>query len=214
MTEHLEQLFNKARLHWRNAIASVGAGNRTTMEWYGAADIGDSLTPFLGENVNHAHYPTGGGQDWKYRELTGVDGCLALAVEDGVVDLFKPEHMILEHFPDAVQESFLLIELANLAPDPVTSVYEGSQEYGELPDGRTFDRSAWDAGYLDHDVNGLGTPVPDNARLVVRWLNGKILVVAKGSMWNGTPATYNGNHNDLSASQIRQTIETALAQRR
>ncbi len=122
--------------------------------------------------------------------------------------------MILEHFPNAVQESFLLIELADLAADPATSSYRGHQEYGELSGRETFDRSAWDAGYLDHDVDGQQIPLPPDARLVSRWLNGKILVVAKGSIWNGESGTYDGRHNNLSATQIREGIEAVQARRR
>ncbi|WP_042248851.1 hypothetical protein [Paracoccus sp. PAMC 22219] len=83
MTELRERFFEKVRLHWHDAITFVGAGDMKRAEWHGAAAIGNALNSFLGQNVNHAYYPTGGGQDWKYRAQTDVDGCIALAVEDG-----------------------------------------------------------------------------------------------------------------------------------
>ena len=140
MTDTQEGLFEKARSRWRDAIASAGAADATSKEWRGADAIGAALDPFLGQGINHAHYPTGGGMDWKFRARTHVEGCLALGIEERMIDLFKPERMVLQHFPDAVQESFLLIELADLPADPVTSVYRDSQEYGELPGGEVFPR--------------------------------------------------------------------------
>ena len=211
MADAQEQFFEKVRSRWLDAITSVGASDATSKEWRGTAAIGAALDPFLGQNINHAHYPTGGGQDWRFRAQSYLEGCLALGIEERLIDLFIPERMVLQHFPDAVQESFLLIELAALPADPVTSVYRDSQEYGELPGGEVFPRSAWDAGYLDHDEEGREIPLPEDARLVSRWLNGKILVVAKGSIWNGDPGTYDGRHNDLTAAQIRERIEAALS---
>jgi hypothetical protein len=61
------------------------------------------------------------------------------------------------------------------------------------------------------DENGDEIPVPDDARLTVRWLRGKVLLVAKGSLWNGDPAAYDGRHNGMTAAQIRITIERSLA---
>jgi hypothetical protein len=46
----------------------------------------------------------------------------------------------------------------------------------------------------------------------VRWLQGKVLLVAKGSLWNSVPATYDGRHNGMTAAEIRRTIERSLAE--
>jgi serine/threonine-protein kinase len=71
-------------------------------------------------------------------------------------------------------------------------------------------REIWDRGFL-HDENGDEIPIPDNARLVMRLLQGKVLLVAKGSLWNSDPATYDGRHNTMTAAQIRRIIERSLA---
>jgi hypothetical protein len=81
-------------------------------------------------------------------------------------------------------------------------------ERGEGLDNRLI----WDRGFLDHDENGDEIPIPRHARLTVRWLQGKVLLVAKGSLWNSDPATYDGRHNGMTAAQIRSTIERSLRQ--
>lgn len=75
-----------------------------------------------------------------------------------------------------------------------------------------MERYVWDAGHFGYDEDEGEIPLPDEARLVVRWFNGKVLFVSKGSMWNGTPATYDGRHDSMSAAEIRAIIETSLPQ--
>lgn len=210
MSRSREQFLADVRAFWTKAIADVGASQMTTVTWTGASRIGEALDHFLGENVNHAHYPTGGGFDWRSREEVQERDCLALKVENRLVDIFRPERMILEHFPDRVQESFLLIELATLEANPVTGVYRDSQEYVEVPGYDCFERSVWDAGYIGYDEDGREIPIPEDARLVERWLSGKILVVAKGSRWNSSPRTYDGRHAQMRSDEIRDAIESSI----
>lgn len=200
----------RAREHWQEAIRRVGAADQTSATWTGVEQIGRALDPFLGQNVNHAHYPTGGGLDWRSRTDTDEPNCLALAPEERVIDLFCPAQMTLEHFPDRPQESFLLIDLKPLAAHYASDPYRDHQELVEIPGQGYFERSVWDAGYIDHDEFGREVPLPDDARLVSRWLKGKILVVAKGSLWNSTSRTYDGRHTGMTAADIRALIEGAI----
>jgi hypothetical protein len=37
-----------------------------------------------------------------------------------------------------------------------------------------------------------GRQIVSQAWIAVRWFKGKVLLVAKGNLWNGDPATYDG----------------------
>lgn len=151
-------------------------------------------------------------------------GCLEFIVGDRVVQIMKPRSLTLERI-DSAGNSFLLLELDNLDPSGVYGTDENepdgdsdaehaeqsSEELVEVAPAEYVSRDVWDRGFLDHDENGDEIPIPDGARLAVRWLRGKVLLVAKESLWNGVPATYDGRHNGMTATQIRTTIERSLA---
>jgi hypothetical protein len=88
---------------------------------------------------------------------------------------------------------------------------KSGEELVEVAPAEYVRRDALELGFLGHDENGDEIPIPDGARPIVRWLRGKVLLVAKGSLWNGDPANYNGRHNGMTAAQIRTTIERSLA---
>lgn len=79
-----------------------------------------------------------------------------------------------------------------------------------LKDGRYYSRDGVDDGYY-RDENGRERDLPEGWRVVVRLLNGQILMVVKGSIWNGSSATYSGGHDALNANMIRGAIERAIA---
>jgi hypothetical protein len=212
----------KTDFHERNAIRwgdalrkSLGAIPARTSIWVGDQDIMAVLKNFMGANFNHAHLPTGGGFD--YREVAPAfeRNCIEFKVEDKLVDIAKPERLVLWHFPQSPRNSFLLLELAKLKP---TGVYEDSSEFPseELVDigrGRYLNRSVWDDGFYGYDEHDREKPLPDAARLVTRWLSGKILLVAKGSLWNGDPDTYDARHSRMTAEEIAIVIERSLRSR-
>jgi hypothetical protein len=109
-----------------------------------------------------------------------------LRVSDVAGDVLQRERLCLQTGDGGVQRSEELVEVA-------------PAEY--------VSRDAWDRGFLGHDENGDEIPIRDDARLTVRWLQGKVLLVAKGSLWNSDPANYDGRHNGMTAAQIRTTIE-------
>lgn len=134
--------------------------------------------------------------------------CLDFIVSDRSFYLVRPERLFFEHISSSPINSFFLLELGTLAQ---TDVYDKSdrqrEELIEL-DGEYLDRELWDRGYLGHDESGYEIPLPRHAMLTVRFLSGKILVVSKGSIWNGIPATYDGRHTNMTAKQIRKFIES------
>lgn len=206
---------------WDRAIASLaGPKSPPTIVWKGRADIAAALEPFMGVNNNHAHLPTGGGMDFEAVRRSAEPGCLEFLAGGRTGYVVKPRKLTLERI-DSPGNSFLLLELDELAPtdtyddgedEEVEKRDRGSEELLEVAPGEYEDRGLWDRGFLGYDEGGRGIPMPDDARIVVRWLRGKILFVAKGSLWNGSPRTYGGEHDKFSANQIRQAIERALAE--
>jgi hypothetical protein len=197
---------------WKRAIAEAAGPNPPDfMICHGLDRIREALQPFMGSNRSHALYPSGGGIDFKSVEIAAEEGCLSFSVGDRLGDIMKPSVLTFEYFPQAPMESFLLLELAQLRP---SGVYEHSNPYSEqlleYPPGEYLSRDLWEWGYLWYDENGWEVPLPEGSRPVSRWLGGKVLIVAKGSLWNSDPSTYDGRHNSMAASEIRTVIERSL----
>jgi hypothetical protein len=210
-----EDFRRQVRAFWVTAIEAVGGSTPpTTATWTGLESICNTLHPFMGSNRNHAHLPTGGGMDIsKVQPSVTEAGCIELVVDGGATYMARPSALTFEHFPAAPINTFLLLELADLQPSGVYGEHHRpSEELVELTPGQYVERGVWDDGYYGHDERGREIPLPDDSRLIVRWFSGKILFVAKGSLWNGTPATYRGQHNNMTSTQIRQAIEHCLAQ--
>lgn len=197
---------------WRSAIGqALGDRPPISATWTALPDIMAILGPFAATGCNHALLPTGGGMD-----ITGVarsreEGCIELVVSPRVAYLVRPARLTIEFFPNSPIESFLLLELGQLPP---TGVYErrsrDSEELVELPSGDYLNRSHWDERILGYDDGGYPIPLPEEARLIVRWFSGKVLVVSKASIWNSVPETYDGRHTRMAAAEIRSQIDEVL----
>lgn len=221
---YARQEFHKlARAKWIAAVDAVNPNQAASMSWAGRDTIANALREFIGPGGNHAHLPSGGGLDYETIASSREPGCLEFGVGGSSVHIAKPERLTLERIDQAPAQSFLLLELGQLAP---SGVYETSddddgderlrvlrRDHEELleADGEYFDRSLWDQGFMGYDERGREIPFPENRRVVSRWLRGKILFVTKGSLWNGSPHTYDGRHNRMSPDEIRAMIERSLA---
>lgn len=217
----VEDFHAQVASRWADAIASLNLEGATSVTRRGRTEIMKTLEPFMGRGVNHAHLPTGGGLDY-HSVLPGPGAeCLTFPTGGRSMDIVKPGTLQIEVFPERLQESFLLLTLDPL--DVVdTGAHEdrlsfarrhGRQELVDLGGGDYRDREVWDAGYVGYDEYDNEIPLPEEARLVGRYLRGSILFVAKGSMWNGTPGTYGGMHARMTAEEIRAMIQSALTKR-
>jgi hypothetical protein len=222
----LEKFHVERRAAWIAAINSVNPGHASTVKWESLQSIQNALEPFMGHASNHGHFPTGGGLDFLSVASSNERGCLEFSVGESVAYVAKPKRLVLERIGQAPAESFLILDLAQLAPSGVyqtseeesvserTSLRRQSQEeLVELSPGKYLDRGVWDEGNLGYDESGHEIPLPESARLIVRWLRGRILFVCKGSMWNGDPSTYDGRHDRMTDREIRQLIERSIAAR-
>ena len=220
----LTEFHERTREAWSIAVDTVNPAGAESVRWNSPSAIIRALQPFMGVSINHAHLPAGGGLDFLSVGSSDEIGCIEFGVDEGLSHIVKPKRLILERISEATGESFLLLELdelrrwdadenENLSSEEENSIQRRlrqREEVLEVGRGEYLPVSVWDDGYLGHDEDGNEIPLPSTARLITRWLQGKILLVCKGSMWNGTPATYDGRHNRMTAAQIRAMIEQSM----
>jgi serine/threonine-protein kinase len=218
-----DQFLENCRRSWIETFDAIDPERRDQVVWEGPSAIRSVLDGVVKRTRSHAHLPTGGGQDIGEVRRSREPGCLELQVDRGSAYIAKPARLILQRVPRSPAQSFLLLELDPLAASgayPPDEDYDNSdpdrdwlrrrEEVVELRPGEYVERSVWDQGFVEYDRQGREIPLPDEARLLVRWFDGKILFVTKGSMWNGTSGTYDGRHDKMTTDDIRAMIERSL----
>lgn len=216
-----EVYLEQCRQAWVKVIAELNPRQNPRIAWTGVSVIRGVLADVFAGARSHAHLPTGGGHDFAAARLSTEPGCLEFQVANGAAYVMRPKALVLEHLPEAPSESFLLLQLDALAPsgiyvdeDPGIGLRprrRRREEVVEVAPREYIERAAWDEGRLGFDENGREVPLPAAARLVVRWFDGQVLFVTKGSLWNGSPATYDGRHDAMPPAAIRSVIERSLA---
>lgn len=210
---------------WSKIVERVNPNLAETQMWYDLPMIVRAMRPFMGDNRNHALLPTGGGVDLSHVRSSQESGCLNLGVHKGATDyVVRPKTLTMVTFPSSVGQSFLLLELDELKQSGVYDYLLEDDEDGSARrayearrkeelvnvNGAYLDRAHWDEDrYVDE--YGEEVDLPESARLTVRWLNGKILIVAKGSIWNSITATYDGRHDKMTADVLRELIGGLIA---
>ncbi len=202
----------ECRVFWADALATVlGPNPPTSATWTGLTSILEALRPFMALQRNHAHLPTGGGMDFNGIALSAEKGCLDFDIGDRIVYTAKPATLTIEHLHSSPTNSFLLLQLARHPSSPaMESKSKGRDFLLELAPGELVDRDVWERGYIEIDGDGREVPIPLGARQVTRFLGGKVLIVSKRSLWNSIAATYDGRHDGMTASEIREGIMGAL----
>jgi hypothetical protein len=209
------EFHQRTRAAWISAIDEVaGPSAPDTTVWSEPSNIIKALTPIMGVNNNHAHLPGGGGFDLVSVEQTDDGDCLDFLLNDRLALRMKPRALYLERIKSAPAESFFLLELEDLKPSGVYSEEEnrfslgetGYEELVETNPQEYYSRAGWDEGEFPD-----GHKLPAGARLIMRFLRGKVILVAKGSLWNGSPATYDGKHSNMTSEEIRTLIKRAIA---
>lgn len=207
-----ETYHDRCRERWIAAIReAVGDNPPETSVWRTQAAIAAAAQPFT-RAVNHLLFATRGGHDIEALAYGHEPGTLVFRVREGLIYTAKVESMALEYIAASPAESFVMFDLGELAS---SGFYEDrpdsrSEELVELEPGRFAPREVWDAGYADRDEDGDEIPLPESARLVHRLFNGRLMMVTKGSLWNGTSWTYSGLHNRMTNDEIREAIEIAI----
>ena len=208
---------------WEAAIAPLGVAPGQSRTWTGQSAIARVLDPVMGANLNHSLLPGGGGLDFEAVGPSREPGCLEFTIGDRVAYIGRPKSLTFERL-EADGESFFLLELDRLDPSGVYPREEDdleqedrgarrirqSEELVELSPRDYVSRSVWDRGFLRYADDGSEIPLPRSARLANRWFKGKVLIVAKSSLWNSVAETYDGRHNQMTSADIRSVIERSL----
>ena len=209
----------ECRAKWLTAVEQAfGATPATSSTGRGGSAIVAALQPFT-RAVNHLHFPEGGGHDIKEIKFGREHGTIEFVVNERIAYVTKPLAMTLEYVEAAPAESFIIVELDRLERSDVYEIdgdacgERRSEELVELSPGLYVERAIWDAGYSGQDKTGRDLPLPSEARLVHRLFDGRLMLVTKGSIWNGSPGTYDGRHDRWSNGQIRMFIERAISSR-
>jgi len=218
------EFHSEARAMWIDACRDVNPTKAASLTWTGTSEIVSVLSHFMGENRNHVHLPSGGGLDFTAAALSSEARCIDFSVGDQVAEIAQPKRLTLERIGEDEAESFFLLELDKLSPsgvyepqedtgpmDPRTARYRQREEVLELGPSDYVQRGVWDEGHLGYDEQGYEIPIPNTARIVSRWMSGKMLFVCKRSRWNLDNSTYDGRHNSMTAQQIRHVIEISIA---
>lgn len=216
----LQRFQDKARAAWAGAVRRAAPSSDATITWRSVPAILDAIGPFIGPDKNHAHFPSGGGHDFRAVRISTEKGCIEFEVSPGLVYVMKPRSLTLERIDLSLPESFLMLELDELKPsefyDPPDDEEDGdsrasrrhrmSEMVVDLGGGVYAERDVWERGYLSNEDE----PLPEDTRSVVRLFRGRLMLVTKGSLWNGTPRTYNGIHQTMSNDTLRAVIEGAI----
>jgi hypothetical protein len=213
----LSDFHTRSRADWTAKVDQLTTAGNATLSIIGVGPIIQALIPFMGSNCNHAHLPTGGGFDFLSVCESREPGCIEFGIFSGTAVIAKPRRLLLERLDSDPAESFLLLELADLAPTDTygdrTRITERRQEeVVDIGRGDYIERRALHDGYYA-DEFGHEQEVPESAQTILRLLNGQIMLVTKGSIWNGSSKTYLGIHDRLPSDAIRSAIQEIIDSR-
>lgn len=151
---------------------------------------------------SHLLFSNGGGLDYQKTELVDKE-CLDI-ITDTFRNRIKPKQLVFESFKHSFWNYFLL-ELDKQEVVVGTDV----SEFDELvvEDMPNHYVSAVDACYGVYDYEN-GKVLPQNAKIVRRYLSGKFLIVLKFGPYNHITETYDGRHGNCSNIKFREYVET------
>ncbi len=166
-------------------------------EWTETEDMINVLNWIGKPSLNHMLLPNGGGLDLTSSEVAIEGGCIKL-FSGNTFDIVKPKRLIFNSLGGDCSWDYFRLEIEPLDP---SGVYDfdtlDREELAYLSDGTYLDRSYWDRGYYDDDY-GNRKEFTQEDTVVSRYLKeGAFIIVAKTSIYNKIPATYDGRHNKM-----------------
>ncbi|SLJ92140.1 MULTISPECIES: protein kinase domain-containing protein [unclassified Paenibacillus] len=155
---------------------------------------------------NHILFSDGGGLDFSRAEQANEIGCIYLYDSIGFCFVVKPSCLRYEGFNEDNTWNYFLLELDELVP--IIFDYASSYEYlvEDYP-GSYVSADYSQYGVYDYDS---GKPLPDNYKLVSRYIRGKFLIVLKNGPYNAISATYDGRHGDCNNDRFREYISKII----
>lgn len=155
---------------------------------------------------NHMFLPSGGGMDFLKAEIAPEAGCLYIYVYPYGCYIVKPKILFFEGFSLDFRWNYFLLELEELSP--VLDINNQINDEFLVEDSCAHYVSARyeQYGVYDYDT---GEKLPENYKVVKRYLRGKFLITEKYGPYNKIPATYDARHNMCNAKEFREYINLA-----
>ena len=155
------------------------------------------------KNSNHLFYPDGGGSDLVDSARSFENNCIE--IDTGFNEILSPKSLTFHSFDD-LEWSYFRIELNELkaynANNNHNNKAEFYEELCEIAPSKYISREYWDENEYEDK------PLPQNARLIARRLQGAIVIFGKSSKYNANNLTYDGRHNMYSDKNFRKYVET------
>lgn len=201
-------------IDWEKTIKDIFSDNVPKVcVWENKNSIVNILNKVSSINsLNHAFFPTGGGQDLEGASLSWEPECINL-ISGRVYQVLKPEKLIFHSFKedDQYEWAYFRLETNKLSPTGIyESLYKGSEELVDLGTNEYANRKVWDQDFLRYDEDGNEIPLPKKSRLVTRFLEGSFVIFSKASLYNNNPNTYDARHNEMTDKDFRRHIEDVI----
>lgn len=171
-------------------------------EWTSIEEIIKVLNHIGKPSLNHMLLPTGGGLDLTYSEPAIENGCIKLFTKS-TFDIVKPKRLIFNSLGGDCSWDYFRLEIEKLNPSGVYDFdISDREELAYLSDGTYLDRAYWDLGYYE-DTYGNRKEFTQDDNVITRYLEeGAFIIVAKTSIYNRIPGTYDARHNKMTDKEF------------
>lgn len=163
-------------------------------------------------SANHMFCPEGGGIDMAGAIESVEKDCIEISSgENSIPYIIKPKNLKFNSFNSNHEWSYFRIETNYLEPSGIYKKDEYKhEEITEITPGVYRERSVWDYEYYNYDLdNNREKPLPETARLIVRYMEGSFVIFAKSSPYNFSELgfdPYDGRHNLMSNDEFKKII--------
>lgn len=153
---------------------------------------------------SYLFFSDGGSLDYERAELSTEQDCIDIVTHQHIIYRIKPSALKFESFNHCVWNYFLLeLDKQEIAVGAEMS----GQEERVVEDYPSHYVSAEYSQYWVYDYDS-GVPLPDEARVIHRYLGGKFLIVLKFGPYNSITQTSDGRHGNCSSDEFRKYIES------
>ena len=198
--------YDKSQLsEWRFIKTNAFNNIPESASWRSNSAITDVLNVIgASQAYNHMMFSGEGGLDFQYACAASETGFIEIHA-GGYCHIVKPKVLYFESF-DQHWWNYFLLELDEV--DPILAL--GITEYEPLvEDAPGHYVSAEFEPYKVYDYNS-GKPLPEDYRMVYRYLRGKMLFVVKNGPYNAINGTYDGRHGLCSHDEFRKYTQKLI----
>lgn len=186
--------------------------------------------------LNHAFYPSGGGDDLIGSALSSEQQCIELITGKRSAEILKPVSLTFNPIGENPEWWYYRINTKAFEPSGVYEQIEKKQddnssdtfkstrgkevewlssyageELVEISPNNYIERFHWDTGFYGYDENGFEKRLPDNSRIITRmYKGGDFVIFSKFSTYNRISSTYDGLHNKYNDEDFRTEIKKVV----